>query len=82
MYLIPLAFNMFYNLVAIFINFFLLQNISGGCPKNLAWNGGPLHLQCEHGLDLWIRTGEYVKDNVIAIKAVTFKDEIYVITPR
>ncbi|KAJ0177196.1 hypothetical protein K1T71_007205 [Dendrolimus kikuchii] len=60
----------------------LLKILRSICPKNLAWNGGPLHLQCEHGIDLWTRTGEYVKENVIAIKAVTFKDEIYLITPR
>ncbi|XP_068632006.1 uncharacterized protein [Battus philenor] len=51
-------------------------------PKNLAWSGGPLHCECEHGIDLWTHAGKYIKDNVIAIKAVSFNDDIYVITPR
>ncbi|CAH2037594.1 unnamed protein product, partial [Iphiclides podalirius] len=51
-------------------------------PKNLAWSGGPLHCECEHGVDLWTNAGKYVKDNVIAMKAVSFNDDIYLITPR
>lgn len=50
--------------------------------KNLAWNGGPMHVQCEHGLDLWTKTGQYTKENVIATKAFAFQDDVYVITPR
>lgn len=56
--------------------------VLGGHPKNLAWNGGPLHLNCEHGVDLWSKSGLYVKQNVIAIKALTYKEDIFVITPR
>lgn len=69
----------------IFLRFCLILGYSyvlGGHPKNLAWNGGPLYLKCEHGLDLWSRSGQYVRENIIAIKAVTYQDEIYVITPR
>lgn len=64
--------------------FMLLCNcfVLGSHPKNLAWNGGPLCLKCEHGVDLWSKTGKFVRDNVIAIKAVTYADNIYVITPR
>ncbi|CAB3230098.1 unnamed protein product [Arctia plantaginis] len=50
--------------------------------RNLAWNGGPMHVQCEHGLDVWMKTGQYTKENVIATKAFIFQDEVYVITPR
>ncbi|KPJ02794.1 Protein yellow [Papilio xuthus] len=53
-----------------------------GHPKNVAWSGGPLHCECEHGVDFWAHGGKYIKDNVIAIKAVSFNDNIYVITPR
>ena len=49
--------------------------------KNLAWNGGPMHLQCENAVDLWMSSG-YVKENVIAVKTLPYQDEIYVITPR
>lgn len=52
-----------------------------GHMKNLAWNGAPLHLQCEYGPDLWMKS-EYVKENVIAVKALPYQDDIYVITPR
>ncbi|KAF9824596.1 hypothetical protein SFRURICE_004053, partial [Spodoptera frugiperda] len=48
--------------------------------NNLAWNGGPVNLRCEFGPDLW--TNGYVKENVIAVKALQFQDNIYVITPR
>ncbi|CAG5031538.1 unnamed protein product [Parnassius apollo] len=53
-----------------------------GHPKNLAWSGGPLHVECEHGVDLWNNGGKHIRENVVAIKAVLFKDEIYVMTPR
>ncbi|KAJ8730122.1 hypothetical protein PYW07_017160 [Mythimna separata] len=55
--------------------------LDAGHSKNLAWNGGPLHLQCEYGTDLWMSSA-YVKENVIAVKTVPYKDDIYVITPR
>ncbi|XP_021192107.3 uncharacterized protein LOC110377503 [Helicoverpa armigera] len=68
-----------------FINSFILfcwyLVSSDGHLKNLAWNGGPLHLKCEFSPDLWMRGG-YIKDNVIAVKAVLYNDDIYVITPR
>ncbi|KAI8435952.1 hypothetical protein MSG28_004118 [Choristoneura fumiferana] len=51
-------------------------------PQDLAWYGGPWHLGCEHGAHLLTNSGQYIKDNAIAIKAVSFNDEIYVITPR
>lgn len=54
----------------------------GGHPKNVAWSGGPLHCECEHGVDFWAHGGKHIKDNVIAIKAVSFNDNIYIITPR
>ncbi|XP_038212207.1 major royal jelly protein 5-like isoform X2 [Zerene cesonia] len=39
-------------------------------------------MNCEHGADLWMKSKSYVKDNIIAIKAVKYKDEIFVSTPR
>ncbi|KAH9633406.1 hypothetical protein HF086_004120 [Spodoptera exigua] len=57
-----------------------LRTSNGRETKNLAWNGGPVNLQCEFGPDSW--TNGYVKENVIAVKALQFQDAIYVITPR
>lgn len=56
--------------------------MSDGHSKNLAWNGGPLHLQCEFGADMWMSSGGYVKENVIAVKTIPYQDDIYIITPR
>ncbi|XP_053607201.1 uncharacterized protein LOC128673414 [Plodia interpunctella] len=53
-----------------------------GHPGNLVWSGGPVHMECEHSADYLTHSGQHVKDNVIAIKAVTYSDEVYVITPR
>lgn len=50
-------------------------------PHNLAWSGGPIHSECEHSAEL-LRSGQHVQNNIIAIKAVTYNNEIYVITPR
>lgn len=51
-------------------------------PKNLAWNGGPLHLQYEHGSEVLTKSKQHIKENVIAIKVISYMDEIYIITPR
>ncbi|XP_072931547.1 uncharacterized protein [Epargyreus clarus] len=56
--------------------------IIDGHTNNLAWSGGPLHIECEHSAELWTKTGQYIRENVIATKAFSFKDDIYVITPR
>ncbi|XP_041978593.1 uncharacterized protein LOC121732706 [Aricia agestis] len=61
---------------------FVLGRPSLGFPKSLVWNGGPLHSECEHSPDLWTSRGQYVKENIIATKALTHNDKIFVITPR
>lgn len=66
--------------VLFWIGFFI--EVLQAHPKNLAWSGGPLHCECEHGIEVWTKAGKYVKNNVIAVKAVSFNDEIYVISPR
>ncbi|XP_035432240.1 uncharacterized protein LOC118264030 isoform X1 [Spodoptera frugiperda] len=72
---------MFYKFIIVLIVISLkLRTSNGHNTKNLAWNGGPVNLQCEFGPDLW--TNGYVKENVIAVKALQFQDNIYVITPR
>lgn len=50
--------------------------------NDLAWSGGPLHLECEHNAQPFTGSGQFVKENVIAIKAVSFREDIYVLTPR
>ncbi|KAJ8728128.1 hypothetical protein PYW08_016513 [Mythimna loreyi] len=73
---------MVHNFLKIFILILLnIVMLDAGHPKNLVWNGGPLHLQCESGSDLWM-TNRHVKENVIAVKTVPYQDEIYIITPR
>ncbi|XP_063533589.1 uncharacterized protein LOC134743887 [Cydia strobilella] len=65
----------------------LLINIPFFCyalahPNNVAWYGGPMHVECEHALNLFTGSGQYIKENVIATKAVSFNDDVYVMTPR
>ncbi|CAH0579243.1 unnamed protein product [Chrysodeixis includens] len=60
-----------------------LQIVNINCHlSNLAWNGGPIHLQCERESDFWMRSGQYIKENVIAVKAIMHQDDVYVMTPR
>ncbi|KAM3964372.1 uncharacterized protein ACR2FA_001346 [Aphomia sociella] len=61
--------------------FIVLEFVSSH-PNNLAWNGGPVHSECEHGADFLTGSGQYIRDNVVVTKAVTYGDEIYVISPR
>ncbi|XP_030022184.2 uncharacterized protein LOC115441511 [Manduca sexta] len=56
--------------------------ISNAFPKNFAWNGGPSRLKCEHGSTFWMNNEPHLKDNVIAIKALMYMDDIYLLTPR
>lgn len=50
--------------------------------NNIEWSGGPLHLECELTTELLAKTGQYIKDNVIAVKAASYKGKIYLSTPR
>ncbi|KAI5651846.1 major royal jelly protein domain-containing protein [Phthorimaea operculella] len=59
----------------------LFAIVCGGHPHNIAWSGGPLHLECEHSAFL-THSPKCVRENVIVTKAVTFKEKIYVISPR
>lgn len=60
----------------------LVVSVNGVGRKDLAWSGGPVHLECEHAAELFTRNGQYIRDNVIATKALVHKDTVYVLTPR
>ncbi|XP_059047250.1 major royal jelly protein 5-like [Achroia grisella] len=64
------------------IHFVTILEIVLNHPNNLAWVGGPIHSECENGADFLIGSGQYIKEHVIVTKAVTFRDNIYVISPR
>ncbi|XP_031765369.1 uncharacterized protein LOC113513458 [Galleria mellonella] len=66
----------------ILIYFFIVLEKITSHPNNLAWTGGPIHSECEHSANFLVGSEQYVNDNVIVTKAVTYKDDIYVISPR
>ncbi|XP_026317825.1 major royal jelly protein 2-like [Hyposmocoma kahamanoa] len=68
--------------IRLFLASVLFRYCEAGFPRNLAWTGGPVHTECEHSAKTLISSGQYIKDNVVATKAVTFNDDVYILTPR
>lgn len=58
------------------------RDCESGFPRNLAWTGGPIHTECEHSAKILMTSGQYIRDNIVAVKAVMFNDDVYLLTPR
>ncbi|KAG7302683.1 hypothetical protein JYU34_012634 [Plutella xylostella] len=56
--------------------------VCGSGHRDMAWSGGPARLECDHAAEMFMLKGQHVKENVIAVKAIAYKDDVYVLTPR
>lgn len=62
--------------------FSLCGVVRGSGHRDMAWSGGPARLECDHAAEMFMLKGQHVKENVIAVKAIAYKDDVYVLTPR